>query len=130
VSRYVEIELALGSIDDVLAALAAIAVPFEHTGEALLLRGGIECAGQPALVRVAAGTLGACEDFGFVADASGRAVLVCGEPDRTLLAERLLVPLRTELAKRRLAGSAVAVEDAIAERDGSVRLRLRPKGRA
>ena len=45
-----------------------------------------------------------------------------------LLTERLLVPLQAELAKRKLAGSAVAVDEAIAERDGSVRLRL--KGRA
>ncbi|HWB74324.1 MAG TPA: hypothetical protein VG755_05200, partial [Nannocystaceae bacterium] len=101
-SRFVEVELAQGSIADVLVALAALSLPFEHTGEAIMLQGGIECAGQPALVRIAAGTLGACEDFGFVADANGLAVLVCGEPDRTLLGERLLVPLRAELAKQRL----------------------------
>lgn len=126
VSRFVEVELAQGSIADVLVALAALSLPFEHTGEAISLHGGIECADQPALVRIAAGTLGACEDFGFVEDANGLAVLVCGEPDRRVLAERLLVPLRAELAKQRLAGT-VTVERTIAERDGSVRVLLRPR---
>jgi hypothetical protein len=126
VSRFVEIELAQGSIAEVTTALAALSLTFEHTGEAVMLQGGIECAGQPALVRIAAGTLGTCEDFGFVEDANGLAVLVCGEPDRTLLSERLLVPLFAELAKQRLA-STVSVAETIAERDGSVRVLLRPR---
>jgi hypothetical protein len=127
-SRYVEVELAQGSIAEVLAALVAIGVAFEHTREALMLRGGIECAGQPAIVRVLAGTLGAVEDFGFVEDAAGAAVLVCGEPDRGVLTERLLVPLRAELALRRLAAApTIAIEAAIVEQDGSMRLRLRPR---
>ncbi len=125
-SRFVEVELAQGGLAEVLAALGALGVAFEHDGEALMLRGGIECAGQPALVRIEAGTLGAVEDFGFVEDAAGNAVLVCGEPDRGVLAERLLVPLRVELARQRLA-PGLAVEAAVTERDGSVRLRLRPR---
>ncbi|HWB74158.1 MAG TPA: hypothetical protein VG755_04365, partial [Nannocystaceae bacterium] len=64
--------------------------------------------------------------FGFVEDARGLAVFVCGEPDRSVLTERLLVPLAAELAKQRLAGS-VTVERTIAERDGSVRVVLRPR---
>ncbi|MBC8067366.1 MAG: hypothetical protein IAG13_03455, partial [Deltaproteobacteria bacterium] len=49
-SRYVEIELAQGGLAEVLEALARLGIAFEHTGEALLLGGGLECAGQPALV--------------------------------------------------------------------------------
>ena len=125
-SRYVEVELALGAIAEVLEGLTAIGVAFEHTGEALLLRGGLECAGQPAAVRVPAGTLDTVEDFGFVEDAQGHAVLVCGEPDRSLLQARLLAPLRAVLTQRRLA-SAVAVEQVVLEQDGGVRLTLRAR---
>jgi hypothetical protein len=128
VSRYVEIELAQGGLDEVLVGLRALGIAFEHTGEALLLRGGIECAGQPADVRVPAGTLDAVEDFGFVQDAHGRAILVCGEPDRSLLRARLLAPLQLELARRRLAAEpSLAIEELVREADGSVRLTLRPR---
>lgn len=127
VSRFVEVELALGSLDEVARALATIGVAFERTGEPLLLEGGIECGDVPVLLRIAAGTCGSVESFGFVVGASADAVLVCGEPDRRRLARELVTPLVAALAHARLVADPSLDVDTIAAQDGSIRVRVRSR---
>lgn len=127
-SRFVEIALGLGSLDEVTAALARLGVAFERAEDPVTLRGGVECGDVPVDVRVAAGACDSVEDFGFVADAAGLANLVCGEPDRARLERTLVTPLRAELARSRLvAEGTLAVELVEARDDGSLRLRVRPR---
>jgi hypothetical protein len=128
VSRFVEIALGLGSLDEVTAALARLGVAFERAEDPVTLHGGVECGDVPVDVRVAAGACDSVEDFGFVADDAGLANLVCGEPDRARLERTLVTPLRAELARARLvADGTLAVELLEARADGTVRLRVRPR---
>lgn len=128
VSRFVEIALGLGSLDEVTAALARLGLAFERAEDPVTLHGGVECGDVPVDVRMAAGTCESVEDFGFVADAAGLANLVCGEPDRARLERTLVTPLRAELARSRLVHDAtLAVEVVEARDDGTVRLRVRPR---
>lgn len=95
-SRYVQLTLGLSSLDAVAEALRALGIAFERPHERVMLRGSIECAGEPVDIRVEAGTLDAVEDFGFVlesSEAGDRVRLVCGELDRSILQERLLGPI-------------------------------------
>lgn len=126
-SRFVEVELALGSLDEVARALAAIGVAFERTGEPLLLEGGIECGDVPVLLRIAAGTCGSVEPLGFVAGAGGIAVLVCGEPDRRRLERDLITPLVAEVSRARLSADPTLEVETIAATDGTIRVRVRSR---
>lgn len=126
-SRFVEIALGLGSLDEVTAALARLGIAFERAEDPVTLHGGVECGDVPVDVRVAAGACDSVEDFGFVEDA-GLANLVCGEPDRARLERTLVTPLRAELARARLvADGTLAVELLETRADGSIRLRVRPR---
>lgn len=132
-SRYQT--LALGhTLDDrseLIAALAELGIAVEHAefeGDELMLRGSLECAGEPVALRVAAGTLGSVEDFGL-ALAQGRWQLICGEVDRRLLERRLIDPLGPALglvrARRAAAIAGLRVEASV-EPDGTRRVRLTP----
>lgn len=127
-SRFVEVALGLGTLDEVASALAALRVAFERGDEPLALRGGVECGDTPVELRVTAGACESVEDFGFVADAQGAAVLVCGEPDRTRLARTLVAPLLAAVARARLVADPTLQLDAPEARaHGSIRLRIRPR---
>lgn len=130
-SRYQT--LALGLEVDELASLGAaleslgLAVELpEFAGDALMLRGSLECAGEPVALRLAAGTLDSVEDFGFVL-AEGRVQLVCGEVDRRLLERRLVERLGPALAlvrtRRAAAIAGLELEERV-EADGTRRIRL------
>lgn len=109
-SRYVHLNLDLTSLDQVADGLRALDIAFEHGREQVMLRGSLECAGEPVDIRVHAGVLDAIEDFGFVLEERrGRPSvrLVCGELDRSLLEERLVRPVMQHVA-------AQAVEQAAA----------------
>lgn len=127
-SRFVQVELALGTLDEVERALAGLGVVVERGDGPRALRGGIECGDEPVAMRIAAGAFDAVEDFGFVADDAGQAVLVCGEPDRRHLQRRLLPELSAALAQLRVAHEqgleVIAIERST---DGAVRLRVQPR---
>ncbi len=129
-SRFVHVALGLGTLDEVEAALVALALPVERSDDGVSLRGGLECGDEPVTLRLVAGTLGAAEDFGFVADAQGLASLVCGEPDRAHLQRALVQPVAAIVAQTRVAASATLELTAVErERDGTVRLRVQPRPR-
>lgn len=127
-SRFVQLELGLGTLDEVAAALERLGAAVERGDGPRALRGGIECGDEPVILRVAAGAFDAVEDFGFVANAAGQAVLVCGEPDRRHLERRLLPELSGALAQDRIAAEQglelIAIERSS---DGAVRLRVQPR---
>ncbi len=126
-SRFVEVRLALGSLAEVVHALRTLGLNVEQADEPLALRGGLECGDAPVAVRVAAGACQSVEDFGFVADAHGNAVLVCGEPDRTRLERTLVVPLIAEVTRARLGLDPSLQIESEARADGAIRLRIRPR---
>lgn len=133
-SRYVHVELGVHERPELVAGLLALELGLEieqaeHRDDRLMLAGSLECAGEPVDLRLAAGSLGTVEDFGFVIDGErGRWRLVCGELDRRLLERDLLAPLRQTLAlraTRRLAAAAGLELDERVEADGTRRIRLR-----
>jgi len=131
-SRYVRLDLGARELAraDLLAALAELGLRAEvaEIPGGLMLDGNFECAGEPVDVRLPAGALTTVADFGLRAEA-GTFVLVCGEHDRALLAERLVAPLTRTLTAARVRAAATAagldVETTQAA-DGTLRLRVRP----
>lgn len=127
-SRYVSVALELRNREDLLAGLRGLALAFELAedagAEALMLEGSLECAGEPVEIRLAPGTLGAVEDFGFVRR-DDRYVLVCGELDQGRLERELLPRLRQQVAVQRARRLAEAAGDTVeqhVEPDGTRRL--------
>lgn len=128
-SRYVSVALAPSRREDLLAALAALGLEAElaDAGESLMLEGSLECAGEPVEIRLAPGTLGAVEDFGFV-QRDGAYVLVCGELDRGRLERDLVPKLRSQATVERLRALAQAEGAKVEERvepDGTRRLLIK-----
>ena len=130
-SRYVNIDLGLCDRSELEAGLSELGVPVDvaPAGDRLMLAGSLECTGEPADIRIAAGTHDAVEDFGFVCE-DDRIRLVCGEYDRNLLESSLLAPLQALIATRRARQAAEAagmtVEETV-EADGRRRLLLQRK---
>ena len=114
-SRYVRVTATVQSLDTVAETLLAMGIAFERQASGVMLEGSLECPGEPVELRVAAGVSGAVEDFGFAVE-RGRVVLVCGDVDRELLAEGLLV----EVQRR---ASAIGVQQAVAAVEGVVLVR-------
>jgi hypothetical protein len=132
-SRFVTVETALRDREGVLAGLKALglAVDSDAAAEAVMLRGSIECAGEPVELRVEAGALGSVEDFGLRRGEDGGYVLVCSEHDRALLARALLPPLRVAVARARVDAAARAAGltvEALQEAEGPLRLIVRRGG--
>ena len=132
VSRYQRVEIGPLTHAELEAGLAELGLTGVRADPAvgLMLAGSLECAGEPVDLRLAAGTLGAVEDFGFLFASGGPPALVCGEFDRALLSRRLLAPLAQAVARartRELAADAdlELVEDL--EQGGVRRLHLRPR---
>lgn len=131
-SRYVRLdlgarELARADLQAALLGLGLAPTSAEIPG-GLMLEGNFECAGEPVDLRLPAGALGAAGDFGLRAEGS-TFVLVCGEHDRALLAERLVAPLTQALAAARVRAAATAAGlavDTVQAADGTLRLRVRP----
>jgi hypothetical protein len=131
-SRYVRVDLDLRELTraELQAGLAALALAAEvaEIPGGLMLDGNFECAGEPVDLRLPAGTLGAAGDFGLRQDA-GAFVLVCGEHDRAVLADRLVAPLLRAVGEARVRAAAARAGldvDATVAADGTVRLRVRP----
>jgi hypothetical protein len=128
-SRYVSVALAPSRREDLLAALAALGLEAELAapGDAVMLEGSLECAGEPVEIRLPPGTLGAVEDFGFVRRDDAY-VLVCGELDRTRLERDLVPKLRNQATVERLRAAAQAhgaqIEEHV-EPDGTRRLLIK-----
>ncbi len=127
VSRFVEVALALGSLDEVALALAELGIAFERIDEPLALHGGVECGDTPVDLRVAAGACESVEGFGFVTDAQGQVLLVCGEPDRRRLERTLVAPVQAVVARARLGVDPSLQVDTVTEEGGTIRLRIRPR---
>ncbi len=130
-SRYQRVALGPMTRDELAAGLAALGLSgvWADPDVGLMLTGSLECAGEPVDVRLAPGTLGAVEDFGFLLAAPGPA-LVCGEYDRARLARDLLAPLAQAVAiarTRELAAAADLELTEEVEQDGARRLRLQPR---
>lgn len=132
-SRYqtlaLGLELELGEMTSLVRALESLGLAVEQPefeGDALMLHGSLECAGEPVALRLAAGTLDSVEDFGFVL-VEGRVQLVCGEVDRRLLERRLVERLGPALAlvrtRRAAAAAGLELEERV-EADGTRRIRL------
>jgi hypothetical protein len=121
----------LAPLDQLALALDSLGLVVERpefAGDAVMLRGSLECAGEPVALRLAAGTLDSVEDFGFVL-VEGRVQLICGEVDRRLLERRLVERLAPALAlvRTRRAAAAAGLElDERVEADGTRRIRLTP----
>lgn len=104
-SRYVEVALTLRDTEEIAIALASLGIAVEHGTDGLMLRGGLECAGAPVDLRVAAGPFDTIEDFGFARRDDGSVVLVCGELDRARLDARLVPAMLTAVAAHRVDAS-------------------------
>lgn len=128
-SRFVRVATNLADREEALAGLRALGLEVASAaeGDALMLRGSLECAGEPVEIRLEAGALGSVEDFGL-RRGEGGLELVCSEHDRAHLERALLGPLRREVAAARaraaVAAAGLAIEE---ERDvaGEVRLVVR-----
>ena len=125
-SRYVEVEVK-ATREELLVALTAqgLEVQTDPQGRRIMLEGSLECAGQPVDLRLAPGSLGAVEDFGFVVEEAGLR-LVCGDVDLSRLEAKLLAPLKASLAQAKL--DAAGIESStIVEADGTHRIVVRRK---
>ncbi len=87
VSRYVRMELSAVSLAEVEASLTRLGIAYARGP--VLLRGSVECVGDPVDLRLDARPHGAVEDFGF-AQRGTTLELVCGELDRDHLSRTLL----------------------------------------
>lgn len=104
-SRYVTAHVGRIALDEIAEALAAMALPVERGRDRIMLTGSLECPGQPVDLRVAPGHAGAIEDFGFVADDDGVA-LVCGELDRERIEGELWPQVQRAVAEARVHAAA------------------------
>ena len=120
-SRYVAVALELHSLDEVAAGLQGLGLAFHHGRQRVMLEGSLECAGEPVDIRLAAGTLDAVEDFGFVCDA-GAIRLVCGELDAERLQHDLLVPLRAAVVQQRVEAAGMRIDAVEVGPDGVHRI--------
>jgi hypothetical protein len=116
-SRYVAITLELRSLDEVDAGLRRMGLTLERGRDRVMLEGSLECTGEPVDIRIAAGTLDAIEDFGFVRE-GGEIRLVCGELDADRLQRDLLVPLRAAVVQERIEATGMRVESIEHRPDG------------
>lgn len=108
-SRYVSVTLELRSLDEVDAGLRRMGLEIERGRDRVMLEGSLECTGEPVDIRVAAGTLDAIEDFGFVRE--GQEIrMVCGELDADRLERDLLAPLRAAVVQARVEAAGMRVE--------------------
>jgi hypothetical protein len=121
VSRYVAVTLEIHGLDEVAAGLRRLGLVFERGRERVMLEGSLECTGEPVDIRLAAGTLDAVEDFGFVRDGD-RVRLVCGELDAERLQQELLVPLRAAVVQQRLEAAGLRVDAVEVGPDGVHRI--------
>ena len=108
-SRYVAVALELRSLDEVDAGLRRMGLAVERGRDRVMLEGSLECTGEPVDIRIAAGTLDAIEDFGFVRE-GGEIRMVCGELDAERLRRDLLVPLRAAVVQARVEATGMRVE--------------------
>lgn len=126
-SRYVSLDIEIHDRGCIIETLRgrAIAAQVAPEGEAIMLDGSLECAGEPVEIRVGPGAYGAVEDFGFTRTQTGYR-LVCGEHDRKRLEASLLVDLREQTAVEAAQREGLEVERHV-ENDGTRRLVLRRK---
>jgi hypothetical protein len=125
-SRYVSLTLPLRDLEEVAHALERLGVAVERGVDGVMLRGSLECPGEPVELRVGPNAYDTVEDFGFVRRDDGIA-LVCGELDRSDLERRILPALQAEVAAARLQASAEATglrTTTIIEPDGTRRIKL------
>lgn len=108
-SRCVAVTLELRSLDEVDAGLRHMGLAIERGRDRVMLEGSLECTGEPVDIRLAAGTLDAIEDFGFVRE-GGEIRLVCGELDADRLQRDLLVPLRAAVVQARVESTGMRIE--------------------
>ena len=104
-SRYVTAHVGRIALDEIADALAAMGLPVQRERDRVMLTGSLECPGQPVDLRVEPGHAGAIEDFGFVADAAGVA-LVCGELDRERIEGELWPQVQRAVAEARVRAAA------------------------
>jgi hypothetical protein len=125
-SRYVSVHLAL-DLDETIAALEHVGLAVHRADDRVMLRGTLECPGEPVHARIEEGPFDTIEDFGFVRDDNG-VRLVCGELDRGRLERDLLPKLRAEVARARVQRAAeetgMTTEETI-EADGTRRIKVR-----
>ena len=129
-SRFVHLTTALTDRSELLAGLTDLGLHPELADlpAGLMLRGSLECAGEPVDLRLPAGALGSVEDFGLTRRPDGAFDLVCSEHDRALLERALLTPLRQAIAGQRARAAAAAADLDVEETrgvDGDLRLILR-----
>lgn len=125
-SRFVEVDLELGTIAEVERALVALAVPYERIDEPLVLAGGVECGDVPVDIRLSAGIADNAEGFGFVTTPDGRTQLVCSDADRRRLERGVMLRVMAEITRARIASNeALVVESTTSNVDGALVLRVR-----
>jgi len=129
-SRYVQVKTELRNLAEVEEGLITLGQRPTRADypRGLSLAGSIECAGEPVDLRLAAGSAGSVEDFGWRVESDGALTLICGEPDREHLDTALLGPLRATIAasRARVAAKAAGLDlDEELDADGAVRLKLR-----
>jgi hypothetical protein len=119
-SRYINVTLQLHSLDEIAAALTSLQLAFERPRDRTMLEGSLECPGEPVDIRLAAGTLGTVEDFGFVV--TGQEVrLVCGELDADPLKAALVRPLHAAIVEARLQAAGMITRKEV-RADGVTRI--------
>lgn len=127
VSRYVTVALTMRDIEDVARALQRLGIAIERGVDRVMLRGSLECAGEPVDLRVEPDAFDTIEDFGFVCE--GDTIrLVCGELDRGRLEGSMLPTLQAEVAALHVqrAAHASGVQTTVTlEPDGTRRIKLR-----
>jgi hypothetical protein len=126
-SRYVTLALTVRDIEDVAHALQRLDIAVERGVDRVMLRGSLECAGEPVDLRVEPDAFDTIEDFGFVRE--GDTIrLVCGELDRGRLESSMLPALQAEVAALQVqrAAHASGVQTTVTlEPDGTRRIKLR-----
>lgn len=127
-SRYVQLQLATGSLEEIACGLSALGLTFTQPHGGVTLDGSFECVGEPVDLRLAAGVHDSVEDFGF-ARTGDTVTLVCGELDRALLERSLLGPLHQQIELQRVLKVAtqagLQLEEVAQHANGARRLVLR-----
>jgi hypothetical protein len=127
VSRYVCVTLSLRDMNEIALALQRLGVTVERGIDGVMLRGSLECTGEPVDLRVEPDAFETVEDFGFVCEGD-ELRLVCGELDRAALERSMLPALHAEIATMRVERAARATGAAATstvEADGTRRIKLR-----
>ena len=130
-SRYISVDLQLGSLREIATALDLLEVAYARSETAgdLVLEESLDCPAEPVDLRLEGAVADALEPFGFTLSQQGPQ-LICSDVDRRRIERRFLPKLQQAVARVRLQTTAAEAGldlDEQVETDGTRRLRLRKR---